>query len=234
MIRVVLTREATMNDALHVYLPEHVNVVEVPATRTNFRDLDTFSDALRAVLVDAVPTWLVLTSARAAPYAARAVTLLSDEVLVACVGAATASAVRDAGVRVDLEGSGGAGELAELLDGVVLVVGAFEPLGELESRLDDRAIKHVSVPCYETVARELSASEQLALASAHVIFVGAPSAWRVVEPWLVESALVVVPGATTAAQVDARFEVMEGWNDELARRLRTWIRAREKEFEAGQ
>lgn len=223
-----------MNDALRAYLPEHVNVVEVPATTTNYRDLGAFGDALRAVRVSMTPTWLVLTSARAATYAAHAVTVLGDDVRVACVGAATARAVRDEGVRVELEGESGSRELAELLDGVVLAVGAVEPLGELESRLDERSITHVSVPCYETVARELSPSEQLALASAHVVFVGAPSAWRVVAPWLVESALVVVPGARTGAQVDARFEVMEGWNDQLARRLRAWISAREKEIEADQ
>ena len=232
-MRVVLTREATLNDALRVYLPEAVNVVEVPATTTNFRDVDTFCDALRAVLVETTPTWLVLTSARAAPYGARAVALLGADLRVACVGAATARAVRDAGVQVDLEGRSGARELATLLDGVVLVVGAFEPFGELEAYLGERAITNLSVPCYETVARQLSPSEQLAIASANIIFVGAPSAWRVVEPWLVDTALVVVPGATTAAQVGARFEVMEGWNYQLASRLRAWITAREKEFGEG-
>ncbi len=234
VIRVVLTREATLNDALRVYLPEHVDVVEVPATMTHFRDVGAFDDALRTELVDATPKWLVLTSARAAAYAARAVALLGEDVRVACVGSVTARAVRDAGVRVDLVGQSGARALGELLDGVVLVVGALEPLGELETSLSERAVANVSVPCYETVARELSPSEQLAIASAHVIFVGAPSAWRVVEPWLCERALVVVPGETTAAQVGGRFDVMAGWNDQLAGRLRAWITAREKEFGQGQ
>ncbi|MDE3007496.1 MAG: uroporphyrinogen-III synthase [Acidobacteriota bacterium] len=234
MIRVALTREEGANDRLRDFLDESWDVVEVPATQTSYLSDDVFDASLHALDLATDTPWLVATSARGARYVARAVRTLKVTPRVACVGARTAQAVEALSTHVDLVGEAGAAALAPFLDGEVVIVGALERRDELAQLLRSRDVKVVDVTCYETVARELSPSEQLALGASDVVFVGAPSAWRVLRPWVAHDTLVVVPGATTAEEVGARYEVLQGWDDALRGRLASWARRREGTRESEQ
>jgi len=226
--RVVLTREEGRNASLRDYLPSGVHVVEVPATRTEFRDLGAFEEALRGVTSATGPSWLVVTSARSARYARRTLEVLGVDARVASVGAVTTGELEGLGVAVALRGDAGAAALAPSLSGTVITIGALENRGELEEILVERGVTVHHVACYETRACALSARERRTLADADVVFVGAPSSWRVVGAFVSERALLVVPGATTAEHVGARHEVMVGWDESLPARLGTWISSHER------
>ena len=233
MTRVVLTREKGRNDSLRAYLPSGVEVIEVPATRTEFRDLGAFEEALRALTFAAPVLWLVVTSARGARYARLAHEILGDRTRVASVGMATTRELRNLGVAVAISGDADAAALASYLGGTVVTIGALESRGELEALLVERGVSVHQVACYETRACELSPSEQRTLGDADVVFVGAPSTWRVVRTFVAERALLVVPGATTAHEVGTRHEVMVGWDDTLPSRLRTWVSTHERALGEG-
>jgi uroporphyrinogen-III synthase len=228
VIRVALTREEGSNDGLRGYLDESWDVVEVPATRTSYLSDEAFDASLRSLRLVTSSPWLVATSARGASYVTRAAHALGVKARVACVGEQTARAVEDHGVHVEVVGESGAAALAPYLDGEVVIVGALERRGDLTQSLQARDVEVHEVTCYETLARELSPSEQLALGASDVVFVGAPSAWRVLRPWVSHDAAVVVPGATTANEVGPRFTVLQGWDATLRDRLASWARPREE------
>jgi hypothetical protein len=76
------------------------------------------------------------------------------------------------------------------------------------------------VACYETVPLALDAIDIAKVRAAHVLFIGAPSAWTVAREFVSTSAWVVVPGATTAGFVHHdHARVIEGWGPDLAPRL---------------
>jgi len=231
--RVVLTREKDRNDSLRAYLPLGVEVIEVPATRTEFRDPGAFEEALRELTLGAPAPWLVVTSARGARYAQLAQEILGAHGRVASVGMATTRELRSLGVAVAISGDADAAALASYLDGTVVTIGALETRGELEARLNERGVAVHQVACYETRACELSTIQQRTLGDADVVFVGAPSAWRVIRAFVNDRALLVVPGATTAHDVGTQYEVMVGWDDTLPTRLRAWVSTRERAFGEG-
>lgn len=233
MIRVALTREEGANDALRAFLDPRWDVVEVPATKTAYLDDESFDASVRSLTLSAPSPWLVITSARAARFVPRVLALVQGA-RVACVGEQSARAVREIGVSVTLVGDAGAAVLAPALAGEIVIVGALARRGELEELLVQRGEAVFELTCYETQARELSPSEQLALKTSDVIFVGAPSAWQVARPWVHHDALVVVPGATTASEVGERYEVLAGWDETLRERLSAWASRREKVRDAEQ
>lgn len=233
MTRVVLTREEGRNGSLREYLPTGAVVTEIPATRTEYREPGEFDQSLRTLDLSGEVTWIVVTSARAAPYARRALEILGSDVRVASVGEATTRELEGLGVEVALSGDAGAAALATHLGGTVLTIGARESHGELEELLGARDVVVRALACYETTSRELSAGERQTLRDADVVFVGAPSAWRVVGTFVNERALLVVPGDTTAHEVGGGRPIMVGWDETLADRLAAWVQSRESARERG-
>ncbi|MCU1364162.1 MAG: hypothetical protein JWM55_1990 [Acidimicrobiaceae bacterium] len=220
-MRAVVTREKGCNDELKSWLPEGAVVDEVPLTTTHYFEV---SDVLESLRAD--PRWgsfaaLVASSARCARYAANVRVALRDGALLAAVGQATAAALVEENVVVDVVGRGSAVNLApSLKDGPVLVLGAATPRDELRVALEAKGIDVLSLACYETAPATLRESDETTLRTADVVFIGAPSAWTVARGLVRPDALVVVPGATTAQIVRGSHDnVIEGWGPELKERL---------------
>ena len=147
----------------------------------------------------------MVTSARSALYVALAREALAPGARVLTVGTATARALEEEDVVVDLTGEGGAGDLAEEISaGPVLVLGAATMREELRDALVVRGIEVEHLACYETVPAELTPSDESNLREADVAFIGAPSAWRVAAAFIEPACWVVVPGPSTARRRGAR------------------------------
>jgi uroporphyrinogen-III synthase len=131
------------------------------------------------------------------------------------VGAATSRALHDVGVDVAHEAAATALDLADVIaEGPVLVLGACAGRDELRAALAARAVRCDVVGCYDTRALELEESARGELARCDVVFIGAPSAWRVARAHVRADAWVLVPGPTTAEVVRAhhdRDRVLVGW-----------------------
>ena len=220
-MRVVVTREAGRGAAVRSWLPVDAEVVEVPLTVTHYEEPDTLLRAARDLPHAGTYAVLAVTSARAADAAALVRPAVAPDSVVASVGPATSAALRARGLVVGVEGTGGAAELADVIErGPVLVLAARDAREELVARLMVRRLAVERLACYETRPREPDASGVAALASADVVLVGAPSAWAVARAHVGESAWVVVPGATTARAVSAdHSRVLEGWDSTLRERL---------------
>ena len=218
-MNVVLTRERGKNDSLREWLPAGASVSEVPLTTTRYLDRDDVRAALDQVA--SVP-WrsLVLTSERSADYVDLALRVSPDAALFV-VGPTTKRALIERGLRVDGEGEGGAESLAPLISrGPVLMLGASSTREELGAALRANGLDVEVVACYETLERTLTLSDAATLRGADVVFIGAPSAWRVACDAVASDAWVVVPGATSAAAVLADHpRVIEGWGPHLRTRL---------------
>ncbi|HQU26591.1 MAG TPA: uroporphyrinogen-III synthase [Acidimicrobiales bacterium] len=193
-MRAVLTREEGRNVATRSWLPGGWSVEEVPATATRYED---------PALVEAAAApggpyrWVVVTSARAARYAA-----VAPGARVAAVGPASASALEALGVACAVVGDVGALALAGAIDeGPVLVLAARAGRRELVEALSERGLACGVVECYDTVPVALGPGERALLEAADVVVVGAPSAWAVVAGSVHPDAWVVVPGETTRAAV---------------------------------
>jgi uroporphyrinogen-III synthase len=158
-----------------------------------------------------------VTSARSALYASLAKEALGLHGAVLVVGTATAHALEEESVDVELIGEGGAEDLGPLIkEGPVLLLGAASMRDDLERGLLARGLVVERLSCYETLPADLSGADQATLRDADVIFIGAPSAWSVAEDFVSERTLVVVPGATTGAAVNRAHErVIEGWGPQL-------------------
>ncbi len=220
MTLAVLTRESGWNTGLHRLVPAGVDVVEVPVTDTLYvSDVDVRLSVER--LGDpARYRWLVVTSARAQRAVAAVGNLLSPAVRTAAVGEATATALRDIGRDPDVVGEAGAEKLASAIDaGPALFLGAAQPRFELADELGRRAIALDAVAVYQTRDRALSVDERAVLGRADVVFVAAPSAWRVLRECVKPSALLVVPGETTAHEVGRDRTVVVGYDDTTASRI---------------
>ncbi len=189
-MRAVLTRELGRNDETRSWLPGGWSVEEVPATTTRYEEPSLVEAAAAA---GGPYRWVVVTSARAAPYARCA-----PGALVAAVGPATARALEVVGVACAALGDAGALALAGAIDeGPVLVLAARGGRRELVEALGERGLAHTVVECYETVPVGLGPRERALLEAADVVVVGAPSAWAVVAHHVHPDAWVVVPGETT-------------------------------------
>ncbi|MGC8509643.1 MAG: uroporphyrinogen-III synthase [Acidimicrobiales bacterium] len=222
-VRVVVTREAGRADALRSWLPVDAEVVEVPLTVTHYVEPDVLVRTARDLPHAGAYAVLAVTSARGADAAALVRPVVAFDSVVASVGPATSAALRARGLVVNVEGTGGAAELADVIErGPVLVIAARDGREELTQRLAQRRLAVARLACYETRPREPDATGVAALARADVVLVGAPSAWAVARAYVGESAWVVVPGATTARAVAAdHARVLEGWDPSLRERLAT-------------
>lgn len=214
-----------MNDDLISWLPPDARVKEVPLTTTEYLE----RDEVRASLGTNANTFrtLVITSERSVPYVDLAIAASRSDVDVCCVGPVTAHALRALGVGADVVSEGGAAALVhEISRDPVLLLGAKSMRGELAAALRAKGLAVETVACYETIGRELDAVQKSALTGADVLFIGAPSAWRVARAFVNLDTWVVVPGATTAAEVRVDHpRIIEGWGSELRERLADISRA---------
>ena len=104
---VVVTRERGHNEVLKAWLPEGASVSEVPLTQTHFLDNDAVLTALRSSTNYGQYRVLVVTSARSALYVALARAALGTGGTVHTVGTATARALENEDVDVDVVGTAG-------------------------------------------------------------------------------------------------------------------------------
>jgi uroporphyrinogen-III synthase len=220
-VRAVVTREKGCNDELRAWLPEGTVVDEVPLTTTHYFEVGDVVESLRADSRWGSFAALVASSARCARYVPTVRIALRDGGLLLAVGNATAAALAEENLVVDVVGRGSAVNLApSLSDGPVLVLGAATPRDELRAAIEARGIEVLSLACYETAPATLRGSDEKRLRTGDVIFIGAPSAWTVARGLVRPDALVVVPGATTAEIVRGSHDnVIEGWGPELKERL---------------
>lgn len=216
-MRVVLTREAGLNEAQRSLVPPSATIYEVPLTTTHYYEA---SDVVRALAEVSEIAAVVVTSARAAKYAVVAHNQV-PKAAVWSVGESTAEALSRVGVHPKVVGVQGVEELVASIDkGPVLFLGAKESRPEGVASLQARGIPCVSIPCYETLPLALNLGDQELLKRADVVFIGAPSAWSVAKSHVAPEALVVTSGETTAQEVRLTHEnVLIGWNEESKRRL---------------
>ena len=88
-MKVVLTREAGMNDELRKWIPKRVTVVEVPLTTTSYREESAFVAELKDLDGCGKFTGLVVTSARSARYVSSAVSNCLSGAKIYSVGSST-------------------------------------------------------------------------------------------------------------------------------------------------
>lgn len=220
MTLAVLTRESGWNTGLHPLVPAGAEVVEVPVTETLYVSDSDVRLAVERLGDPARYRWLVVTSVRAQRAVAAVGDLLSPALRTAVVGEATATALREIGRDPDVVGDAGSQALASAIDeGPVLFLGAAEPRAELADELGRRALALDSVAVYQTRGRALSDDERAVLERADVVFVAAPSAWRVLREYVTPSALLVVPGETTAHEIGRDHAVVVGFDDTTASRI---------------
>jgi uroporphyrinogen-III synthase len=212
-VRVVVTRERGHNAELISWLPGDALISEVPLTTTRYFDTREVHDTLRASAHFGRFRALVVTSARSALYVALAREALAPGGSVLSVGTATARALENEDVDVDVVGDTGVVDLdAEIADGPVLLLGASAMREELATSLMNRGVVVERLTCYETIPAVLTPNEEIELREADVLFVGAPSAWLVAMVYVDPRTWVVVPGSTTAGVVTRHHErVIEGW-----------------------
>ncbi|MGH3731935.1 MAG: uroporphyrinogen-III synthase [Acidimicrobiales bacterium] len=220
-MRVVVTRERGYNADIISWLPDGASVAEVPLTSTRFLDTHEVLDTLRASEHYGQFRALVVTSARSALYVALAREALAPEGTVLSVGTATARALESEDVDVDVAGDSGAIVLgAGIVDGPVLLLGAAAMRDDLATTLTERGVRVTKLTCYETIPTVLTSIEELELREADVVFIGAPSAWRVAMVYIDRRTWVVVPGSTTAGVVARHHErIIEGWGSGVTERL---------------
>lgn len=214
-MRVVLTREHGYNESLRALVPDEAEVFEVPLTETAYFERDDVARSLAAL--DVVFETLVVTSARTEPYLTLTAGVLAADAEAFSVGAATTRALIAYGLEVTGEAPHASLELSGLITrSPVLLLGAKAMRDELGEALHRRGLRIERVACYETLPVLPDATGAAALREAHVVFIGAPSAWRVAQVFIATSTWVVVPGPTTAAIVRAQHErVIEGWEPAL-------------------
>jgi uroporphyrinogen-III synthase len=216
-MKVILTREAGMNEELRKWMPKRVTVVEVPLTTTSYRDEQSFNDELKDLESCCNYVALVVTSARSAKYVSSAVAKCINDVKIFSVGSSTSRAISKSGNEVHTEASAMSLELANhITAGPVLIIGAKEMRHELSDELSKRNITADRVWCYETVGAALDQEQQDELASADVVIIGAPSAWKVARDLVREDAWVIASGEITASEIrDDHNRVKIGWGKSL-------------------
>jgi len=218
-VLVVLTRELGLNDELRRWVGARADAVEIPLTTTLYRSMDIVREEVRAGSHFGDFRSLVVTSARTARYAAVCRDALGEAAKVFSVGAATTRALEREGLTVSATSTGTALELAPLItEGPVLVLGAQGGRDDLASALERDRYSPVSVECYRTRGVELDAAATATLSRADVVFIGAPSAWRVARAVVSKEAWILVPGETTRDAVASDHQrVLVGWGEEFER-----------------
>jgi uroporphyrinogen-III synthase len=222
-MRVVVTRERGHNGELVSWVPDDAAISEVPLTMTRYFDSHEVHDALLASPHFGHFRALVVTSARSALYVALAREALAPGGAVLSVGTATARALENEDVEVDVVGNTGVVDLdTEIAEGPVLLLGAANMRDELATSLTGRGVVVEKLTCYETIPVVLTPDEERELRESDVVFIGAPSAWLVASVYLDPRTWVIVPGSTTEAVVSRHHErVIVGWSPRLKDRLLT-------------
>jgi uroporphyrinogen-III synthase len=213
---VALTRERGRNDELRRLVGSLADVVELPLTTTHLRPP---SEVVReaSALGRGKYQSVVVTSTRSVGYLENLRAVLDTSVEVFSVGATTSSALEARGFRVRAQSTSGAADLARFITrDPVLILAAEGGRRELELALARAGQRCDTLVCYETRGRELSAEEARRLERCDVVFIGAPSAWRVARPHVTPSAWVLVPGTTTADEVRVDHDrVLVGWSHDF-------------------
>ena len=208
-ITVALTREPPRNDSLADALRQRCLVTEVALTSTMFRSPREVTLELASLENFGTYVSVILTSARAASYVVTALDGATADASLIVVGPDTATSVRNGDVDVtahcivvpDVHSALG---VASLIDhGPVLILSAENPRAELTDTLRERRVEFDSVVVYSTVERQLSKIEQQQLATADIVVISAPSAWRVASKFVSVACDVVTTGPTTLSTVQA-------------------------------
>jgi len=219
--RVVVTREAGLNDPLRTLLSTSFVVDEVPLTVTLFEEHELVDQRLRASAGYGHFASFVVTSRRTEKY----LSLCADAVAPTCevftVGETTASSLKQAGFTVTRSTDEGVLSLAPSISkGPVLLLGARHPFGDLAAALRPRH-DVTAVACYETVAASLTEESESVLEEADAIVIAAPSAWAVAQPFVRPTTWVVVPGDSTRQAVEASHQrVVRAWGPAMVSTLR--------------
>jgi len=220
-VRIVLTREEGLNESIVQWLPVDAMISAVPLTTTKYFDVDAVAVALAASPFYGSFRSVVVTSARSCVYVALALEASPHDVAFYSVGSTTTAALHEFGVSVVAEAHGTAATLAsDIGHGPVLLLGAAAMRDELPVALRAKSLDVTVLPCYETLALELSHEQRRTLGGADVVLIGAPSAWRVAESSIGPDTWVVVPGTSTGDVVRSSHErVLEGWGPNLRTQL---------------
>ena len=214
---VALTRERGHNDELRQWLGERAEAVEIPLTVTKYRPLREVEEEIVALEGCGMFRSLVVTSARCEDYLSTARRALSADSDVFSVGPATSAALQRMGLAAKVEGSGSSLDLCDdIVRGPVLVLAAEKGRRELSDALSQRSLDVSRVECYRTREIELSHDEAQQLSLAQVVFIGAPSAWRVASTYVTPDAWVLVPGHTSLEAVRRdHARVLVGWGEDF-------------------
>jgi uroporphyrinogen-III synthase len=224
-VLVALTRERGHNEELRHVVAEVAEVAELPLTTTVFRPLDDVAAQINALKHFGDFRSLVVTSARCARYVALVTDALVDGHDVFSVGPSTTAALESAGLSVTGESSTTALDLADVITrSPVVLLAATGGRRELCEELARRHLQPHVVECYSTVDVVLDEGGQELLGRADVVFIGAPSAWRVARRFVSAHAWVLVPGATTLDEVREDHErVLVGWGEDFAHAWRVVV-----------
>ena len=220
-MKIILTREAGKNDELRRLLPSHHDIIDVPLTATEFFPIPDVETQLRASKWYGHFESLVATSARVDRYAGLVEEAMASHFEVFTVGRTSQQVLDQHGLIVTHRSDGGAEELNRYIThNPVLLLGAEEMREELTIALRKRGLDVEHIKCYRTLPVAPTAEQQALLQSADVVAIGAPSTWTVAQPYVSESTWVVVPGATTAAEVTKSHErVVVGWDQRFPEAL---------------
>jgi uroporphyrinogen-III synthase len=216
---VVLTREPPRNARLAAALRGLAEVAEVPVTATVYRTEAAVAEEIASAVVEPAAC-VIVTSSRAARFAALALAAAREAAPVVVVGDQSAAAVRsaigDARPIVVAPGRSATSVAQCVTGGPALALSAARPRHELDDELARRGIGLFRVTCYETVPERLALEQRELLAGADVVVVAAPSAWRVVRSVVASDATVVALGTTTATAVARDHDhVVNGGGDAL-------------------
>ena len=205
--RVVLTREPPLNDELAAALRGRAKVRVVSLTTTEFRNPTLVAAELSRHPMRGKFETIAVTSARAAPYAAMALTFAAPNAVLGAVGKATlerltAEGAVQPGRTISVPDDANAAALGELIErGPVLALTADTPRPELRSAVAEKGLFYDAVVCYNTVIVVPDRAQQRQLRKADVVVIAAPSAWRAAREDVRADATVVTLGATTAGAV---------------------------------
>jgi len=200
------TRPSGRDDEL-LELLRRAGYEAVAVPLTEIHPLPDASVALGAALDECPEATVVVTSASAAPTVAAALRE-PGQVAVVAIGAATATALADLGIRVTtLEGASSGAELATALlrHGMTSVIhaAAADPRPELGRALVAGGGDYLAVPVYATAPRRLDAEAIRWLQRADLVVLAAPSAAAALVAAVGPGAAVVAIGPTTATAVES-------------------------------
>ena len=220
---VALTRERGHNGELRKLVGDRADVVEVPLTVTIFRSPREVEQEIHSLESFGKFRSLVVTSGRCESYLTSVSHALSEDHNVYSVGPATTAALQRVGLVVRVEASGASLDLLDDIEhGPVLILAASEGRRELSDALASRPLEVCLVECYRTREVELSHLEVHQLGFVDVVFIGAPSAWRVARTHVAPDTWVLVPGHTTLNAVKRdHARALVGWGEEFTGAWRT-------------